>query len=72
MSYVGYMSYMTKYLNTWYDRLISYIPEPIKSLQVVFKIKLQVFLGKTHLNKPYMGEERNKVNQKHKNNLQKK
>ena len=32
MRHVSYMSYMTKYLNTWYDWLISYIPEPIKSL----------------------------------------
>ena len=29
---------------TWHKRLTNYIPEPIKKLQVVLKIKLQIFL----------------------------
>ena len=29
-----------KYLNTWYDWLINYIPEPIRKIAGDFKIKL--------------------------------
>ena len=29
-----------KYLNTWYDLLINYIPEPIRKIAGDFKIKL--------------------------------
>ena len=46
-----------KYLNTWYDLLINYILDP-KKLQVDLKMKVQVFLRQTHINKPCMGEER--------------
>ena len=46
--------------NTWYDWLISYVPE------IVSKIKFLVFLRQTHMNKLYMGEERSEANQKHK------
>ena len=35
---------IVKKLTTWYKRLTNYIPEPIKKLQVVLKIKLQIFL----------------------------
>ena len=44
--------------------LINYIPEPIRKVQVVLKIKLSVFLRQTHLSKQCMGEERNLNNSK--------
>ena len=49
--------------NTWYDWLINYIPEPIRKsvggFKDNFKDGFKVFLRQTHLNKPFMGEERN-------------
>ena len=45
--------------HTWYDWLINYIPEPIKKVLVLEKIKLLVFLIQIDLNKQCMGQERN-------------
>ena len=44
--------------NRWYDWLISYILEPIRKSVSGFKNEIAVFLGKTHLNKMCMVEER--------------
>ena len=45
--------------HTWYDWLINYIPQPIKKILVLEKIKLLVFLIQIDLNKQCMGQERN-------------
>ena len=45
--------------NTWYDSLINYIPEPIRKSVDDFKDKVASFLKQAHLNKLFMGEERN-------------
>ena len=45
--------------NTCYDLLINYIPQPIKNVRAVLKMKLLVFLRQIHLNKQCVGDERN-------------
>ena len=51
--------------NTWYDLLINYIPVPKTKSVGGFEDKIvKVLLRKTHLNKPFMGEERQTKNTK--------
>ena len=49
--------------NTWYDWLSNFIPEPLTISVGGFKDKNVCLKQTIHLNKPFMGEERN---QKHK------
>ena len=46
-------------INTWYDWLINYIPEPIRKGTGAFQNKILSFLRQTHLNKQSVEEERN-------------
>ena len=45
--------------NNWCNWLINYIPELVSKSLGSSKIKLLVFLRQIHLNKQFMGEERN-------------
>ena len=49
--------------NSWYNWLFSYIPEPVRTSVGGFKDKVISLLRQIHLNKQYMGEERNEENQ---------
>ena len=45
--------------NSWYNWLFNYIPEPVRTSVGGFKDKVISLLRQIHLNKQYMGEERN-------------